>query len=105
MDRIAHPGLRAKEMSAEDAAALIRPGHNVGMSGFTGAAYPKAVPVALAKQIGAAHAAGQDFRIGVWTGASTAPELDGELALVDGVDLRMPYQSDPETRKRITKAA
>ncbi len=105
MDRIAHPGLRAKEMSAEDAAALIRPGHNVGMSGFTGAAYPKAVPVALAKQIGAAHAAGQDFRIGVWTGASTAPELDGELALVDGVDLRMPYQSDPETRKRINEGS
>lgn len=101
MDRIAHPDFRAKEVSADDAAALIHHGHNVGMSGFTGAAYPKTVPGALARRIRAAHDAGEEFRIGVWTGASTAPELDGELAGVDGVELRIPYQSDPETRKQI----
>ena len=37
----------------------------------------------------------RDFKIGVWTGASTAPELDGALANVDGIELRLPYQSDP----------
>ena len=37
----------------------------------------------------------------MWTGASTEPELDGVLAAVNGVDLRMPYQSDPATRSRI----
>lgn len=41
------------------------------------------------------------FRIGVWTGASTAPELDGALAMVDGIELRLPYQSDPTSRNRI----
>ena len=46
--RVAHVGLRRKIMSAADAAAHIRPGDNVGMSGFTGAGYPKAVPQALA---------------------------------------------------------
>lgn len=101
MDRIGHPDFRAKEMSAADAAALIKPGHNVGMSGFTGAAYPKQVPPALAARMKAAHAAGEEFRIGLWTGASTAPELDGALAEAEGVQLRMPYQSDPETRNRI----
>jgi len=37
----------------------------------------------------------------VWTGASTAPELDGALAMVDGIEMRLPYQSDPTCRKRI----
>ena len=32
------------------------------------------------KRIEKLHAAGEDFRIGLWTGASTAPELDGVLA-------------------------
>ncbi|MDO6804349.1 hypothetical protein Q4595_18015, partial [Wenyingzhuangia sp. 1_MG-2023] len=38
-------------MSAEDAAALIPAGSTVGMSGFTGAGYPKAIPAALADRI------------------------------------------------------
>ena len=101
MDRIAHPGLRQKIVSADAAAAMVQPGWNVGMSGFTGAGYPKAVPLALARRIEAAHAAGQSFRIGLWTGASTAPELDGALAKVDGIDMRLPYQSDPTVRAKI----
>ena len=88
-------------MSAEEAAALVPSGVNVGMSGFTGAGYPKAVPSALAQRIMAANLNGQKFRIGVWTGASTAPDLDGALAMVDGVEMRLPYQSDPTCRKRI----
>ena len=100
-DRIAHAGLRRKIVSAEAAAAMVQPDWNVGMSGFTGAGYPKAVPLALAQRIEAAHAAGQPFRIGLWTGASTAPELDGALAKVDGIDMRLPYQSDPTVRSKI----
>ena len=99
--RILNASLRGKVMSATEAATFIQDGHNVGMSGFTGAGYPKAVPLALARQMDAAHAAGQHFRIGMWTGASTAPELDGALARANGVDMRMPYQSDPTCRKRI----
>ena len=99
--RIQHEGLRQRLMTAEAAAALIPSGANVGMSGFTGAGYPKAVPQALAARIGRLHAEGQAFRIGLWTGASTAPELDGALAQVDGVGLRMPFQSDPVGRARI----
>ena len=101
--RILHPAFRAKLMSADAAAALIHDGDNVGMSGFTGAGYPKAVPQALARRMDEAHAAGRPFRIGMWTGASTAPELDGALARANGVDMRMPYQSDPACRERINK--
>ena len=100
-DRIRNPELQSRIMSAEAAAALIPAGANVGMSGFTGAGYPKALPLALARRIEALHAAGDPFRISVWTGASTAPELDGALAKVDGIEMRLPFQSDPVCRQKI----
>jgi succinyl-CoA:acetate CoA-transferase len=101
-DRIRHPQFLSKVMTAHEAAALIPPGANVGMSGFTGAGYPKAVPQALADLLAARHAAGDtSARIGLWTGASTAPELDGALARADGIEMRLPYQSDPACRALI----
>jgi succinyl-CoA:acetate CoA-transferase len=99
--RVLNAALRNKIMSADEAAALIPSGVNVGMSGFTGSGYPKLVPAALARHINRHNQAGDKFRIGVWTGASTAPELDGALASVDGVEMRLPYQSDPTCRRRI----
>src|ERR671926_769186 len=99
--RIHHPALRRKVVPAEAAAALIPPGGTVGMSGFTGSGYPKEVPLALARRITEANTSGARFRINVWTGASTAPELDGALASVDGIELRLPYQSDPISRQKI----
>lgn len=100
-ERIRHAGLAERLMSAEQAAELIQPGMTVAMSGFTGAGYPKAVPQALAARMEKAAAAGSPFRIKVLTGASTAPELDGALAKVEGMELRLPYQSDPNVRERI----
>lgn len=99
--RIHHPGLRAKVMSAEEAAAFITPGMTVGMSGFTGSGYPKAVPMALAERIKAAHARGEEFRIDLHTGASTSVEMDGALAEADGVRLRTPFNTDPTMRAKI----
>src|SRR3974390_2497574 len=99
--RVLHPKLAEKIMSADEAAALIRSGDQVGMSGFTGSGYPKTVPVQLAKKISEAHFRGEKFQVSVFTGASLGPELDGALAIAGGIHLRLPYQSDPETRKRI----
>lgn len=99
--RILCKALQGKIMTAEQAAALVPSGVNVGMSGFTGSGYPKAVPGALARRIEEANIAGQKFRISIWTGASTAPELDGALAKADGIEMRLPYQSDPVCRQRI----
>jgi succinyl-CoA:acetate CoA-transferase len=99
--RILNSTLAQRVMSAEEAAALIQPGSILGMSGFTGSGYPKAVPTALAKRMTAAHETGQGFKVSVFTGASTGPELDGALAIADGVDLRLPYNGDADMRKRI----
>ncbi len=99
--RVLNSSLANRIMSAEEAAALIHSGHQIGMSGFTGSGYPKAVPMALARRISDANLRGQKFQVSIFTGASTGPELDGALAMAGGIHLRLPYQSDPETRKRI----
>jgi succinyl-CoA:acetate CoA-transferase len=99
--RVFDPKLERKIMTAETAASLIHSGDQIGMSGFTGSGYPKSVPLQLAKRIADAHFRGEKFQVSVFTGASTGPELDGALAMAGGIQLRLPYQSDPETRKRI----
>ncbi len=100
-NRVLNPELRQRIMSADEAAALIRNGDNVGMSGFTGSGYPKEFPTALARRMNELHAKGDPLRVGVFTGASTGPELDGALAAANGMQVRLPYQSDPAVRKRI----
>ncbi|MCG7346873.1 acetyl-CoA hydrolase/transferase family protein [Sphingomonas sp. ACRSK] len=101
VDRIACQALRGKICTAAEAATHISSGNTVGMSGFTGSGYPKAVPTALAARIEAEHAAGRPFRVRIWTGASTGPELDGALAKADGIEFRLPYNSDPIARAKI----
>jgi succinyl-CoA:acetate CoA-transferase len=101
--RIGCSKLRSKIMSAEHAASFITSGSTVGMSGFTGSGYPKAVPMALAARIETAHATGKPFKVRVWTGASTGPELDGALAKVNGIEFRLPYNSDPIVRDKINR--
>src|SRR5579863_5492967 len=100
-NRILNSRLARKIMSADEAAALIKSGDQVGMSGFTGSGYPKSVPLELARRIAGANFRGEKFQVSVFTGASTGPELDGALAMAGGINPRLPYQSDPETRKRI----
>ncbi|WP_456697540.1 acetyl-CoA hydrolase/transferase family protein [Aeromicrobium sp. P5_D10] len=99
--RITCPVLQSRIQSAETAAAHIRHGDNVGFSGFTGAGYPKALPEAMASRMTEAHRRGEEFRIGLWTGASTAPDADGTLAEAEGISTRLPYNSDPTLRRLI----
>jgi succinyl-CoA:acetate CoA-transferase len=101
MSRIICPVLAAKVVAAEEAVGHIHHGDNVGFSGFTGAGYPKAVPVALAATMIRAHDEGRQFQVGLWTGASTAPDADGVLAAAHGISTRLPYNSDPTLRGMI----
>ncbi|WP_235734991.1 acetyl-CoA hydrolase/transferase family protein [Nocardioides alcanivorans] len=99
--RISCPVLSSRITSAAEAVTVIRHGDNVGISGFTGAGYPKAVPTALHDRMVAAHAIGEELSVGLWSGASTAPDADGVLAEAQGVATRLPYNSDPTMRKLI----
>jgi len=87
-----------KFVTAEEAAMLVNHGDAVGFSGFTPAGSPKAVPTAIAHRAEAFHAAGKEFKIGVYTGASTGDSLDGALARADAVLFRTPYQSNRDLR-------
>ena len=88
-------------VTAEEAAKHVNHGDRVGISGFTGAGYPKALPTAIAERAKAAHAAGEEFKIDLFSGASTAPECDGVLAEAGALRFRSPYNSDPTLRNKV----
>jgi acyl-CoA hydrolase len=90
-------------LTADEAAALIQDRDIIGFSGFTPAGAAKSIPRAIAARARAEHEAGRPFKVGVITGASTGPSLDGELAKAEAVLFRTPYQADPELRKKINK--
>ncbi len=90
-------------LTPEEAAELIQNRQTVAFSGFTPAGTPKEVPRAIAARAVKLKAAGQDFRIGVLTGASSGKSLDGALAQADAILFRTPYQSDPDLRKSINE--
>ena len=75
-------------VSAETAAEYFADGMTIGASGFTPSGYPKAVPLAIAERMKK-----NPFKVNIWTGASTGPELDGALAEAEGIKQRLPYQT------------
>ena len=99
--RVRNADFLSRRMSAAQAAQLIEHGATLGLSGFTGAGYPKALPQAIAERARAEHAAGRPFQVNVWTGASTAPEVDGALAQAGAMAQRLPFNSDASTRQQI----
>ena len=88
-------------LTDDEAAALIQHDEVIGFSGFTPAGAAKVIPTAIARKARAEHAAGRAFKIGVITGASTGPSLDGELAKADAIKFRTPYQSNKDLRESI----
>lgn len=88
-------------LTADEAAALIQHDQTIGFSGFTAAGVAKTIALALARRAEAEHAAGREFKVGVMTGASTGPSLDGALAKARAIRFRTPYQSDPLLRQQI----
>ncbi len=88
-------------MSAEEAAKFVNHGDIIGFSGFTPAGCPKVVPTAIAKRAEEAHAAGKEFKIGMYTGASTGDSLDGALARANAILFRTPYQSNKDLRNSL----
>jgi acetyl-CoA hydrolase len=90
-------------LTAEEAASHIQHGQRVGFSGFTAAGVPKAIPLGIARRAEEEHADGREFQIGVLTGASTGPSLDGALAKAHAISFRTPYQSNADLRAEINR--
>lgn len=96
-ERIRCKKLLDRVMTSDEAALLIKDGMNVGTSGFTPCGYPKAVPLALARQA----KEGRKVQINVMTGASVGVELDGELTEAGVIAKRLPYQTNKSIRSAI----
>ena len=88
-------------MSAEEAAKFINNGDVVGMGGFTPAGAPKDVTTAIAHRAEEFHARGEEFKIGIYTGASTGDSCDGMLARAHAIAFRTPYQSNKSLREEL----
>ena len=88
-------------MTAEEAAALIPNGSTIGLSGFTAPGTPKFITEALGRKAEKEHAAGREFKVNLFTGASTSDHVDGILSRNNAINMRAPYQNTPDLRKRI----
>ena len=88
-------------ITAEEAAAMIKHDDTFGLSGFTAPGTPKAVLEAVAKRAEKAHENDEEFKVNVFTGASTNDHVDGILARTNTMGRRAPYQNTPDLRKRI----
>ncbi|KQX38171.1 acetyl-CoA hydrolase [Devosia sp. Root436] len=97
-DRIRLFPLMERIVTADQAAALIKDGMMVGMSGFTRAGDAKAVPLAMARR-----AQKEPFQITLVTGASLGKDVDRVLTEAKILKKRMPFQSDPTLRAAINR--
>ena len=94
--RIRHKPSLEKITSPEKAAAMIKDGMTLGMSGFTKAGDAKAVPHAMAER-----AKTDPFKITLITGASLGYNIDRVLAEAGVLARRLPFQSDDGLRHAI----
>ena len=88
-------------MTAAEAAAQIKNGEHIAMSGFTPAGVAKATTKELAKYAIAEHEAGREFKVAIFTGASTGQSTDGDLANAQAILYRAPYTTNPDFRKHV----
>ena len=87
--------------SPEEAAEYIQNGMTIGVSGFTSPGCPKVVPPAIAAKAVREHEAGREFKVNIFSGASTNDQIDGELTRAHALNFRAPYQSLGDMRKGI----
>lgn len=88
-------------LTADEAAELIKNGDTIGLSGFTAPGTPKFVTEAIGRKAEREHNEGREFRINLFTGASTSDHVDGILSRNNAINMRAPYQNTPDLRKRI----
>jgi len=90
--------LRDKVTDPATATKHINDGTNLFISGFT-AGYPKLIPLELARRA----AAGEQFKVNLFAGASTGDEVDGIMAEAGIIGWRRPYMSSRSMRQKINE--
>ncbi len=95
-ERIRNRSLWDKIISADEAAAMIKDGMTIGMSGFTRSGDAKVVPLAMVRR-----AKNEPFQVNLMTGASLGNDIDKILSDSGIMARRLPFQADPALRKHI----
>ena len=85
-------------ITAAEAAAMIKDGDVLGLSGFTPNGNPKAIFRELTKRAVIDHEAGRPFQISVLTGASSCQSVEGDLAKVRALKFRAPFSTNKDFR-------
>ncbi len=80
-------------LTAQEAAEMIPNGATIGLSGFTAPGTPKFISEALAAKAVREHEAGREFKVNMFTGASTSDHVDGVMARANAYNMRAPYQN------------
>ena len=80
---------------------MIKNGDNIALSGFTPSGAAKAVTKELARLAEAEHAAGREFKVGLFTGASTGQSTDGDLSNAQAIRYRAPYTTNQDFRRHV----
>jgi len=88
-------------ITAQEAAEMIKNGDSLGLSGFTAPGSPKVITEAIAEKALREHEAGRQFKVNIFSGASTSDHADGVLSRANAINMRAPYQNVPDLRKRI----
>ncbi|MCD8304357.1 MAG: acetyl-CoA hydrolase [Prevotellaceae bacterium] len=93
--------MRFNKITAEEAALMVQNGQTIGVSGFTPAGTAKCTPAAIARRAEQEHEAGREYKVSVYTGASTGPSCDGDLSNSHAIDFRAPYTTNGDFRKHV----
>ena len=88
-------------ITAQQAATYIKNGDGVGISGFTLSGTPKTVLPEVARIAEEAHAVGKEFKIDLYSGASTGDAIDGALTRENAIRFRAPFISNTTVRTAI----
>ena len=89
------------KITPEEAAELIKHNDTLGLSGFTAPGTPKGITEAVAYKAKKEHEEGREFKINIFTGASTNRHVDTILSEYNAINMRAPYQNLPGSRARI----
>ena len=88
-------------ITPDEAAQIINNGATLGLSGFTAPGTPKGVTEGVARKAIKEHEAGREYKVNIFTGASTNRHVDTILAENNAINRRAPYQNLPVSRQHI----
>ena len=87
-----------RRITAAEAAAMINDRDMMALSGFTPNGNPKAIFRELSKRAIKLHEQGQEFGVGILTGASSCQSVEGDMAAAHALRFRAPFSTNKDFR-------